>query len=86
MAKNLNLDNADAEQMRAVQKALIDAALPFRERTEAALVVFACVRIARTMLRLYNPKTQKQLLPVIIAFLEGKTTAPGVESDFLHLQ
>lgn len=72
----LSFRDDDAAQMRRVQRAIIQAVLPFKANTEAALVVFALARCARTMLRLYPEKTQKWMRTLLIAFLEGKTEQP----------
>jgi hypothetical protein len=68
-------------QMRAVQGEVVKALLPFRERTEAAIVVFALIRAARVMLRLYPKKTQVELLEAIVPYLEGKAEMPDTSTS-----
>lgn len=72
----LNFTDEDFRAMRAVQSVLIAALLPFRAKTEAALVVFALVRCARVMLRLYPEKTQRELLTAIVPYLQGQASGP----------
>ncbi len=79
----LVFDDVNEAEMRKVQNAVVQTLLPFRERTEPAIVVFALIRCARVLLRLYSRKTQGEILPAIVAYLEGKTTAPGASSLFL---
>ena len=79
----LSFTNADAEQMKTIERALVATLLPFKGNTEAALVVFALVRCARVMLRLYPEQTKKALLPIMTAYLEGKNQPPGEESNLL---
>lgn len=64
------------EQMKRVQGDVVRVLLPFREKTESALIVFALARIARTLLRLYPDDTRQVLTRAVIAFLEGRTTSP----------
>lgn len=78
----LEFNDERFNEMRAVQKEVVLALMPFKERTEAALVVFALIRAARVMLRLYPKKAQRELLEAVIPYLEGKTTMPE-ESPFL---
>lgn len=86
----LSFKTEDFERMKEIERALVQTLLPYRNdgRTEAMLVVFALIRSARVLLRLYPAKTQKQLRPVITAFLEGKTSAPAADamSGFLIQQ
>lgn len=71
---------SDADAMKEVERAIVQTVLPFRERMPPELVTLALARCCRTVLRLTNPNDQKELLPVVIAFLEGKVNAPGTES------
>lgn len=73
---SLKFDDADALAMKTVERLIIQTILPFRERIEAALVIFALARCARTLLRLYPESTQKWILQLVVAFLEGKTEMP----------
>lgn len=70
----------DVRYMKAVEKSVITTLMPFRERIPALLVTLALVRCARVMLRLCNKNDQQQLVPILIAFLDGRVSPPaGVE-------
>lgn len=71
----------DAARMEHIQKELVRLLLRYRENTEAALAVFALVRSAKTMLGFYPPATQKWLLEVITAFLNGGPAPPGADDE-----
>jgi hypothetical protein len=82
----LNFDGQEFAQMKRVETAVIQTLLPFRDdgKTEAALVVFALLRCARVMLRLYPEQTQRELLQALVPYLEGKTgPAEDATSGFL---
>jgi len=69
-------------QLQAVERTAWSALAPFRNgRTEAILVVFALLRIARRLLELYPEKDQQIFRPLTVAFMRGDTSAPGVASD-----
>lgn len=72
----LKFDQADADQMKAVQRAITAAVMPYRENTEAALVIMALLRCARILLRLYPKKFQDQFTPVLTDFLENAEAPP----------
>lgn len=72
----ISFKDEDALAMKTVERAVVKTIMPYRERIEAALVIFALMRCARVLLRLYPPNTQKWILPLVIAFLEGKSEAP----------
>lgn len=66
-----NAENAARTQF--IQDKIARAVLPFRENTEAALVVIALVRCARILLDLYPAKARGELLEVITLYLTGET-------------
>lgn len=70
----LTFRQSDVDQMQVVQRQIVTTILPFREHTEAALVVFALLRCARTLLRLYPESRRKELTRVCVDFLEGRTS------------
>lgn len=70
----------DADQMKRVEKALVKVILPFRAKTPPALVCLALLRCARTVLRLAPVNEQKELMPILVAFLEGRVAPPGEKS------
>jgi hypothetical protein len=70
--------DADSVAMKEVEKAIINAVIPFRERHMPAwLVAIALMRCTRTVFRLVRKNDQKELKPVMIAFFEGKVNPPG---------
>lgn len=68
----INFDDETFRAMSEVQAEVVKALMPFRARTESALVVFALIRCARVMMRLYPEKFQKELLAAVVPYLEGK--------------
>lgn len=67
----------DFEHMKVVERKLVDTLQPFTVNTPPALMVLTLIRCARVILRKCDPGDQKFLLPVLIAFLEGKMRQPG---------
>lgn len=74
----------DVEQMKRVENEVARTLAPFRGNTEAALAVFALVRCARLLLRLYPAKTQKELIPVLVDYLQGNGSAEPESRLFLQ--
>jgi len=67
----------DFEQMKRVEDAIIKAILPFKDSTDPLLAVLALVRVTRVFLRNGTKDAQRGLLPVLFAYLEGRTQIPG---------
>lgn len=68
----------DEEQMNAVGKAIVAACVPFLQNgTNPMLVLLALIRCARVVLRKTSREDQKEILPVLNAYLEGRTQPPG---------
>lgn len=65
-------DAADTERMHFMQAEIVKAILPYRENTEAAIVVMALIRTARMLARLYPPATGDDLLNACCAYLKGQ--------------
>lgn len=75
----------ELEQMKRVENAVATAITPFRNgRTEAGLIVFALVRVARVILRTYSPKTQADLIPVLVRFIEARGDDAGGDRIILQ--
>lgn len=74
----------DFEQMKAVERKLVDTLQPFTANTPPVLMVLSLIRCARVILRKCGKADQKRLLPVLTAFLEGRTRQPG-DSPLLWL-
>jgi hypothetical protein len=66
----------DEQRMKHVEREIARTCHPYRENTEAALVIFALFRCARILLRLYPKETQEELLLVLVPFIRGEN-APG---------
>lgn len=73
--------DSDFQQMKRVEDAVIGALLPFRESTDPILAVLALARILRVFLRAAPKLAQRQLLRVLIAYIEGRTRLPGDDRD-----
>lgn len=82
MGKTLEFSAAEFEQMIAVQHEVNRAVLPFRENTEAALVIFALARTAKALLDLYNPLSRAETTEIVVAFLanDSRVIDPGPQS------
>lgn len=71
----------DLRRMKEIEGRVSKLLVEYRGNTESALVVFVCMRIARTLLRLYPTATEQELRRLCIAFLNGETAPAGVETD-----
>lgn len=67
----------DADAMKSVERAIVKTVIPFREKMPPHLVALALLRCCRTVLRLCKKNDQKELMPVMVAWLEGRVTQPG---------
>lgn len=70
----------DADQMKRMENAVVEALQPFKENTDPILGLLALLRCSRVMLRAASADAQKKLLPIAIAFLRGDVQAPGTPS------
>jgi hypothetical protein len=66
----------DVDAMKMVEREIVRAVIPFRPRMDPMLVALALTRCARTMLRLCPKNDQKELVPVLKAFLDGRVSPP----------
>lgn len=59
-----------SEKLKHIDGVITKAVVPYRENTEAAIVAFSLIRVARILLRLY-PKHAREVLvnEVIVPFL-----------------
>jgi hypothetical protein len=73
-------DADDMAQMKKIERAIIDVVLPLIQGVDPLLALYAMIRCARVMLRKGDTHAQRAVLPVIHAYLDGKTTAPGAGS------
>lgn len=69
--------SADVREMKRFEGAFVQWVLPWRESTRPGIVAIALARCLRTVLRLCPPQEQRELLPHLVAFIEGKTQEPG---------
>jgi hypothetical protein len=72
----MNLDQFkpdDVAEMKAIERAVIKALMPFREKTDPLLAVVALTRCLRVMIRLGDAEAQSKLLPVLEGYLHGRT-------------
>ena len=73
--------NDDMDQMKRIERALVQVLLPFRASTNPVIVCLALLRCCRTVLRLTSKSEQREITPVLVAFLQGRTTPPPAGSD-----
>lgn len=71
----LEFNEENAARTQWIQDKIARAVLPFRENTEAAIVVLALIRCARILLDLYPKQARADLLEVIVLYLTGSTPA-----------
>lgn len=71
-----DLSTEDAGVMKQMEAAFVQWCLPWKARVGPMLMAIVLARCCRTVLRLCNPNDQKELLPTLVAFLEGKTQGP----------
>lgn len=65
-------DSADVEQLKRIEAEIVRAILPFRQTTEAAIVICALVRIARGMLNQYTGNMKLVLRDRTVDFLKER--------------
>jgi len=70
----------DFARMAFIENEVAKKLMTYRENTEASLVIFALLRCARRLLRLYPLAKQEELLTAIVPFMRGDAV-PG--SKFL---
>lgn len=77
----------DFDRMRHIEDEVAKRLLEFKDNTEAALVVFALIRIAKRMLALYPDATRAELTEVIVmTLLDAKeTTKPKPRKSVFDL-
>lgn len=73
----------DADLMKHVEAEFVKWLLPWRQKVNPMLVAIILVRCCRVVLRLCNRNDQKQLLPVLVSYLEGKTAPPKGEGGLI---
>lgn len=56
-----------ADQMRKVENEISKACHPFKDNTEAMIVVFALIRVACQLLNLYKPHTRAEIVEQVLA-------------------
>lgn len=78
MADDVTFTPENLAQMRKVQGRLVDTLLPFRQHTESALMVFALIRCARALVRLYPKGTRDMLIRLMCDYLQGRRTPADV--------
>jgi hypothetical protein len=72
-------DTADVAQMDHIQRVIEEAILPYRENTEASIVVGALIRVARILLSLYRPGKRDALISDTVTYLQAARADVGPE-------
>lgn len=67
----------DFAKMKLIERAIIDTLLPLVQNINPLLAFYALIRCARVMLRKGDAPAQRAILPVVFAYLEGRTRPPG---------
>lgn len=70
----------DFVKMKEIERELIDWLLPRVQRVSPLLALFVLVRCARAILRKSSLETQREILPVVEAYLEGRQPSHGPSS------
>lgn len=68
------LNEADAAQMRHIQREIVAVLVKYRHGTEAGLSIFALIRCARALLRRYPKPFQDDMRRLLEDFLAGRTS------------
>lgn len=78
-------DPSSLDRMKHIDGLVAKAVLPFRANTEAMIVVFALLRVARVLFKLYSPDTQRALVTdVIIPFFAVEEKQEGLIKGLFH--
>lgn len=75
---------AEIDRIQFLEDTIAKAVIPYRENTEAALVVFAAMRVVRRLIKLYPEATRTDLIEACIAYLvqdEDGDGTPRVVSE-----
>jgi len=67
----------DVGEMKRFEHTFVQWIKPWQVKVSPMMAAIVLVRCARTVLRTCHADDQKQLLPVLTAFLEGKVNEPG---------
>jgi hypothetical protein len=75
---------ADQEKMGEAQAVIVRALLPMLEvGVHPLILVFALVRATRVILRKTSKDEQAQVVPVLFAYLSGRTSPPATGGSAL---
>lgn len=78
MAK-LEMNKENLERMAFLEGEIRKAIVPYRDNTEAAIAVFALVRVAKALLGLYPPATRGAIVDVAQLYLmDDEPNAAGL--------
>jgi hypothetical protein len=73
--------HAAIREMLRVEESINHSLADFKNRhTEGVIVVFALVRVARAVLRLYPPAVQDAMTPLLVSYLQGDAQQPGTDA------
>jgi hypothetical protein len=79
--KDLSLE--DAGEMKRIEGAFVQWIKPWQARVNPMIAAIVLARCCRTVLRLCNPNDQKELTPILVAFLEGRVNPPKGEGSMI---
>jgi hypothetical protein len=83
--KNIS-DRGNFAHMQKIERDVFAALKPYRDgQTEAMLVVFALLRVAKMLVRFYPVSDQNIFRPLLVAFINEDKTAPGVNDSPLWM-
>ena len=67
---------SDWRALKLVERAVIDTIRPLKGQTHPGLVFFALLRVARVFFRKMPKHQQKEIGPVVYAYIVGKSQLP----------
>jgi len=81
---SVTFSDEDMKKVKAMEDEIARLLMKFNEsRVEASLVIFALMRCARRLLKLYPENTRTALVGVIKPFLDGAKELPGTGSTLI---
>lgn len=71
----------DKREMLRVTRIMVKALMPLKDHIKPLLVAMALLQIARSFVRRMDKEAQKEVLPTLCSYLEGRTQLPDDPSQ-----